>query len=226
VAPGFENQRAGDIILPRLVLMQALSPLVVEKERDSGQVLNSVTKEVLFDEDTPKVFIPIYHYLEWIKWGDKKKNESILGMSLDPEGELAQSAMKGEKRINAEGREVRVVTEYHNFIVVFPDMQPMIPIVISCSKTNHRKGKQLLSLARFRGNYPLYAGQYLIRSEMTENKDHQKYYVYGFENAGWVQDKSMYSNLQDLYTRMKEAFKNRKLVTDHTEPDAEPETEM
>jgi hypothetical protein len=227
IAPGFENTRSGDIILPRLVLMQALSPDVVEKRNSSGQILNSVTRELMLDEDEYRKFIPLYHYLEWIKWGDKKKNESILAMSLDPDGELAQSAMKGEKRINAEGKEVRVVTEYHNFIVVFPDMVPMIPVVISCSKSNHRRAKQLLSLARFRGNYPLYSGQYTLKAEMTENKDHQKYYVYGFENAGWVANAELLEEITDLHVRMKEAFKSRRLATDHShEDESAPETEL
>jgi len=226
VAPGFENVRSGDIILPRLVLMQALSPDVVEKKCDSGQIINSVTKELILEEEERGVFVPLYHYLEWIKWGDRKKNESVLGMSLDPDGELAQSSMKGEKRINAEGREVRVVTEYHNFIVVFPKMKPMIPLVISCSKTNHRRGKQLLSLARFRGHFPLYAGMYSLRSEIAENKEHQKYYAYAFENAGWVTSKEMLEEMAEMHRTMKDAFLSRRLQADLSQEASEPETEM
>lgn len=219
---GLENMRAGDLLLPRCILMQALSPKVAAKEAQSGDIYNSVTGDCILTEGTDTLIVPVYHYLEWIKWADRESSEGILDRSLDPNGVLAQSAARQEKRSNSKGAEVWVVTEYHNFVCLFPDMLPRIPIVISCAKTNHRRGKKLLSLAKFRGSYPLYAGLYSFKVELSENLDHQKYYTFAFDNAGWNKDEKLFEEAKELYSVVSEAFKTRRLVTDQ-EPESEEE---
>lgn len=223
---GFENMRAGDMILPRMILMQALSPKVVDKKFTSGTVINSLTDEVVIGEGEKIAFVPIFHYLEWIEWGDKKLNEGIKGRSLDPSSALAQSAARNEKRMNSEGKEVWKVTEYHNFVCVIPEMG-LMPIVISCSKTNNRKGKKLLSLAKMRGNYPLYAGMYSMEALLTQNKRNEKYYVYEFDNAGWVASAEELAEYKKLYDVLKSAHDQKRIVTDqHDDEELPPETEI
>ena len=225
---GLENMRAGDLLIPRLILMQALSPRVVDKDgAESGDMFNSVTNELVLAEGESMLFVPVYHYIEWIKWADRESSESILDRSLDPESVLAQSAARQEKRTNLKGQEVWVVTEYHNFVVLVPEMNPRVPMVISCAKTNHRQGKKLLSLARFRGKYPLYAGKYSFRSKIAENKDGNKYYTFDFDNAGFVKDEALFNEAKELYPTIRTAFEESRLVADQ-QPEEEKldETEI
>lgn len=213
VVEGMENMRPGDLLVPRLVLMQGLSPQVVEGEKVAGEVLNSLTAELILEKNAIKEFVPVYHYLEWIKWDDRETGGGIQARSLDPEGELAQMAMRQVKRTNSKGNEVLVVTEYHNFIVLFPDDKQPIPHVISCAKTNIKKGKKLLGLARFRGRYPLFAGKYTVQAILERNSKNQTYYVFEFTNAGWA-SKENYKEYEKLYTTLKEAYQQRRLVSD------------
>jgi hypothetical protein len=100
-------------------------------------------------------------------------------------------------------------------------------MVISCAKTNHRQGKKLLSLARFRGKYPLYAGMYSFRSKIAENRDGNKYYTFDFDNAGFVKDEDLFNEAKELYPTIKTAFEESRLVADQ-QPEEEKldETEI
>lgn len=180
---GLENMRPQDLLVPRLILMQALSPAVVDKnvDADAGDMFNSMTMERWVAEGDLAEFIPVFHYLEWIKWGSRDEGEGILGRSRDPKSDLAISAARREQ--NEKGRPI--VTEYHNFVCLFPELGMDHPVVIGCAKTNHSRGRHLLGLACYRGNYPLYSGKYTVEAEQRTNVK-GTFYVFKFANAGWA----------------------------------------
>lgn len=215
-AVGLENMEARDMVIPRLVLMQGLSPQVTEGEATIGQIYNSVTREMLLDRDEECFFIPIYHYKEWIQWADRSSNQGIADRTMDPESEMAQSAMRGDTRENSEGREVRIVTEYHNFVVFLPHVSLEYPMILGCCRTNYKKGRQLLALARYRGNRPLFAGRYTLTTAEEVNRKNQKYQIFNFENAGWAEAEE-YEASKAMYDVVKEAYKQRRLSADHSD---------
>lgn len=213
---GLENMDASDLIIPRLVIMQGLSPAVTAGDRMVGQIVNSVTGEVVLDRDEEAHFIPVYHYKEWIQWGDRDANEGIIDRTMDPDSALAQQGMSGTR--DEEGD--RIVTEYHNFVVLIPSVSLEFAFIIGCCRTNHSKGRALLALARFRGERPIFAGKYALTAETAENKAGQKYFVYGFENAGWA-DSNEYATARELYEGVREAYTNRKIQAHHGEGEAD-----
>ena len=184
---GLENMTGEDLIIPRLVIMQAMSPAVEEGEHQKGEVINSLTDEVWIGIDEVEPFIPIYHFKEWIQWAPRDSGGGIVDRSMDPSSELAMSAKRGEK--DEEGN--RLVTEYHNFISVLRSQGFKKPCIIACAKSNHKHGRKLLGLAKYRGNYPLYAGLYDMAAVKEENKQGQKYFAWKFENAGWVDEEEL-----------------------------------
>jgi hypothetical protein len=203
---GLENIRQQDAVLPRTVLLQPMSPPVLEKWSEkhvAGAVMNSLTSEIIIGPDEEVNFIPVFHFIQWIKWGDREENESILDSSIDPRGELAISAQRRQMRRLSGGKEVFDVTEYHNFVVVFPVIGESKMIVIPCCRTNHKKGRMLLGLASFRGTYPLYAGMYSLGTKLETNRRNQSYHVFEFKNAGWCPEE-LYNGITGLYTMLKE----------------------
>lgn len=228
IVDGLENMRPGDLLVPRLILLQGLSPQVTEGDCKPGQIINSITGDIWIDKDEEVEFIPVYHYLEWIQWGDRELREGIKERTLDPESKLAQMAMRGQKYTDSKGVDQWIVTEYHNFVSLLPSRDMKMPVVISCAKTNHKKGRKLLGLARYRGRFPLYAGMYTICSKSEENQSGQKYYVFDFGNAGWVTQEA-YKAVKELYTQLKEAYKDRRLFADQQDEESANianETEM
>lgn len=228
VIPGLENIRPQDILIPRLVLLQALSPQVVEGNFDAGDIVNSISGEMVLEKGEVISFIPIYHYLEWIQWGDRDAGGGIQDRSLDPDGQLAQMSNKMVKHTTAEGKEVFTVTEYHNFVCVFVDDEKIEPIVISCAKSNIKHAKKFIGLIRMRGRYPMYAGRYSLNAELETNQQNQKYYVYKFTNDGWC-PKELLESLSEIYEMMRDAFHERRLLSHQMEDEreaAENEQEM
>jgi len=179
---GLENVTGKDLVIPRLVIMQALTPSVEEGNNEKGQVLNSLTQEVWLEPDEEAEFIPIYHMKEWIQWASRDSGQGILDRSSDPNSELAMMSARGEK--NDEGK--FIVTEYHNFICVFRSQGFSKPVILPCCRSNHKHGRKLLGLAKYRGTYPLYAGLYTLSPVKETNKQSQSYYAWSIENAGWV----------------------------------------
>lgn len=229
VAKGLENMRPTDVLVPRLVLLQAMSPQVQERGMPAGAIMNSVTQEVVLDKGESLEFTIVYHYLEWFKWADRDSTgEKILSRSLDPDGELAHSAMQMEKRNDSNGKEVMLVTEYHNFLCLIPSISLDYPFVISCAKTNLKKAKKLLGLCKFRGGVPIFAGKYKVHTFLETSSVGNKYFVFEFDNAGWT-DEELYQQCEKMYPELAKAYRDRKLMAhvDSEEPEAvHQETEI
>lgn len=222
---GLEDVRAQDILVARTKLLQGLSPEVDEGTNTAGQILDSITKEVLADREETLRFIPVFHYLQWIEWADREDGGGILNQSVDPKGDLAMSVARKETRVNSKGKTVFRVTEYHNFLVLFPEISMKFPRVIACAKTNHRQGRQLLALCRMREGCPIYSGAYTLASKKAENRDGDKYYTFGFENAGWASENE-FKVTEVAHAFYKNAHEQQRLAVQQEDEAAAAETEI
>ncbi len=209
---GLENMEGRDLIIPRLVLMQALSPPVVEGDAVPGEFYESVERARVIGRDEQTRFVPSFMYKEFIAWNDRNSKELWSGRSLDPNGTLALAAQRGDKRHNKEGKEVFVVTEHINFIALIPEFGLDKPFSISCAKSNWKHGKKLMNLARFR-RQPLFAGSYNLATQLESNTDGDKFFAYEFSNAGWAEPEE-YEAAKALYEVMKVSFQAGRLKTD------------
>lgn len=70
---GTEGVESGDIRIPKLLLMQGISGLVAEEKASAGDIVNSVTGEVLGSSKKPVAIVPIY------MWKDFTIMEEIEG---------------------------------------------------------------------------------------------------------------------------------------------------
>lgn len=61
-----------DIVIPKVMLMQALSDLVEEKKAQAGEMVRSSTGEKLGDESKPLDFIPLMYHSLWMLSEDVK----------------------------------------------------------------------------------------------------------------------------------------------------------
>ena len=205
---GFENVDTSSLSLPRVVLMQGLSPAVTEGSAKAGEVWDSLGGKVA-DKEKAFCFIPIFHYLQAIEWGVRASQEGILQTSTDPKNPLFIRAKNREKTMK-NGKEEYAITLYHNFIVILPPNQALM--CLSCSRTNYKHGNTLLTMARYRGNYPLYAGRYTAQSKFMQSKGNA-FYNWDFTNAGWA-TKDEIDCCRTQYLNIKAAFDSQKLNVD------------
>lgn len=148
---GFEDEEAGDMIIPRVKVVQTLSPERKDKTAEEGDIINSLTLEKLND----KVFIPVFKFNNHIWWRDRSSGGGIMCIARDGKnGEMSDgtrlicaSCKRCEFDNTKQGREaIPSCTKYINFFGFFEGER--MPIILSFAKTNYNEGKKLYSLAK------------------------------------------------------------------------------
>lgn len=148
---GFEDEDADDVIVPRVKVIQTLSPECRAREADEGDIINSLTKEKL----NGKVFVPVFKFNNNVWWRDRSDGGGIQCIARDGRnGQLSDGTLmtcaqcrRCEFDNTKQGREAMpTCTKYINFFGFFAGERA--PIILSFSKTCYNEGKKLYSLAK------------------------------------------------------------------------------
>lgn len=148
---GFEDDDANDMIIPRVKVIQTLSPERKDKIANEGDIINSLTKEKL----NGKVFIPVFKFNNNIWWKDRSEGGGIcciardgkVGTKSDGTTLVCASCKRCEFDNTKQGKEsLPTCTKYINFFGFFAGER--MPIILSFAKTSYNEGKKLYSLAK------------------------------------------------------------------------------
>lgn len=148
---GFEDEEAEDMIIPRIKIVQSLSPERKEKIADEGDIINSLTKEKL----NGKVFIPVFKFNNNIDWKDRAEGGGMqcyardgkVGEKSDGTKIMCASCKRCEFDNTKQGKDAAPkCTKYINFFGFFAGER--MPIILSFAKTSYNEGKKLYSLAK------------------------------------------------------------------------------
>lgn len=151
VPMGFEDEDSGDIIIPRVKVVQTLSPERKEGTASEGDIINSLTK----DKCNGKKFIPVFKFNNNVEWKDRSDGGGIkciardgkVGEASDGTTLLCASCKRCEFDNTKQGKEaIPKCTKYINFFGFFEGER--MPIILSFGKTNFNEGKKLYSLAK------------------------------------------------------------------------------
>lgn len=207
IAPGLENAAGDALQLPMLLLAQPLTPEVMEGKMRAGDMfMSNDREESCLDLGQSFPFIPVFHFREFIEWGDREKGEGMLSRSKDPKGDLARRCMQQWQNRSRDTSGMPNVVEYHVFFVLFQGMKE--PVMLPLSKTKFKKGKLLLSLAMRRGSrVPLYGGKYSISAFLDQSRKGDKFYNFEFASAGWA-TKDEYELCEKMYNLIREQYQS------------------
>jgi hypothetical protein len=148
---GFEDEESGDMIIPRVKVINALSPEKKDKKAEEGDIINSLTLEKL----NGKKFIPIFKFNNNILWRPRNEGGGIMCIARDGKcGKVSDgttlicaACRKNEFDNTKTGTDaLPKCTKYINFFGKFEGDN--MPIVLSFAKTNYAEGKKLFSLAK------------------------------------------------------------------------------
>lgn len=159
VGTGFEDANNDDVIIPRLKVINALSPERQDGIAEEGMILNTLTQEDVRD----KRFIPVKVFYSNIEWNPDRNAEDnrifcnsrdgITGIVLntDASDKGCTKNCKACKRNQFDNTKTGDAakpkcTAYMNFLGFFAD-NPM-PVVISFARTNYNEGRKFLSIAK------------------------------------------------------------------------------
>lgn len=182
---GYDEDDADDIIIPRVKIIQALSPERKDRIADEGDILNSLTKEQL----AGKNFIPVFKFNNNIKWIDRDLGGGIacqardgkIGITTDGSQLLCKQCRANEFDNTKQGKDAQpTCTKYINFFGFFEGEKA--PIILSFGRTNYGEGKKLYSLAKVTMQNIFNNKYELVSKEVT--KDRNNWYVIDVKPQG------------------------------------------
>lgn len=198
VARGSEEVKASDMVLPRLEIVQALSPIKeTNEDAKEGYLFNSVTQEVIGDL---AYFVPVYFRLEYLIWKDPDQGGGFFGSynsQADADRRRAEIIAEGE---NPEYIEI-VDTPVQYGLRITPDMSVCEQIVISMAKTKAKVSRKWNAMIQIAGG-DRFSRVYKLTSFKDENKKGQKFFNYVVQPAGFA-PKAAYLQAEALYEILK-----------------------
>lgn len=207
---GFEDDNEGDMIIPRIKVVNALSPERKDKLADEGDIINSLTVEKL----NGKVFIPVFKFNSNIEWKDRTEGGGIhcyakdgkRGFESDGTSKMCSMCRRNEFDNSKVGREaIPKCTKYINFFGFIQGER--MPIILSFAKTNYQEGRKLYSLARV-SMQNMWNHGYKLESKLMAKAGNEWYNI-TVASAGPTSEEDRQFGM-DLY----KTFRNSDLVYD------------
>lgn len=192
---GMEDVAAGDLLIPRLGLCQALSPQKRKSHASyidgllEGQLFNTVTQEIYGDSLT---VVALYFFKNRIKYFDIADGggidcisaNGVDGGRISPDGcSICKYSTWGNgEKDDEHGNDAPECTLYHNFMSFVPSENS--PLAISYKSTGLKLSKELLSKVRIT-RLPMYAKYWNI-SVVTKSADNNEWFEKKILPAGFV----------------------------------------
>jgi len=193
---GSENVGTKDMLLPRLEIVQAQSPIKDENaEAKEGFMFNTVTQEVLGDS----VFIiPLYYRMEYLVWKDQDAGGGFFG-AFDSMAE----ALSRKAEVVSDGEDpadIEVIdTPVHYCLRVKPDYS-VEQIVISMAKSKAKVSRKWNSIIQLAGG-DRFSRAYKITTFKDKNKQNKTFFNYVVQPAGFPPE-AVYREAERVYGKI------------------------
>jgi hypothetical protein len=179
---GSENVGVDDLTIPRIDLIQALSPQRKKNDpayiegAEEGMLFNSVTSELYGDHVT---FVPVYFRKEWVVWRDRNKGGGFRG-AFGSEADAQAECLK----VGAADHEVMDTAQHFGLII--KDDGSVDEAVISMSRSKMKVSRKLNTMIRMAGG-DSFARAY--RVESAEDKGEKgEYFNLRITPIGYVSE--------------------------------------
>jgi len=192
---GAENVGSEDVIIPRIELVQALSPARKKNDpayiegADEGMLFNNVTRE-LYGPDV--VVVPVYYSKQYLVWKDRKQGGGTNGFrgafmsKSDAEHAISELAEEG----------LEISDTAQHFVLVFHKGK-WSEAVLSMAKSKLKVSKRWNSLMRLTDT-DSFSRAYKLSSVTETNARNEQYHNYNITAMGFV-PKEVYEQGEKLY---------------------------
>jgi len=200
---GNENVTTEDLVIPRLEIVQGLSPAVKRgdpgfiKGAAPGMFTNSVTRQ-LYGEEV--VLVPVHFSVQHLVWRDRKLAQEL---KLSAEGGFFGSyptAAEAQRRADEEGGSgaavVVVDTPTHLCLLLNPETGEADEIMVSMPKTKAKISRQWNSMVKLAGG-DRFSRAYKATADLQKN-DKGDFYNFKMELLGFP-SKDIYTKAEALY---------------------------
>jgi len=213
---GSEDVTSDDITLPRVEVLQALSPQIKKSDpkhiegAEQGIIFNTISGELYGDTIT---FIPIVFRKEWIVWQTRAAGGGFVG-TFPSEAEAEEHRLALDDPDNHE-------TNLHavNFVYVVRENGDLEEAVFSWSRSKLKVSRKLNALVQMNPG-DRFGKAYKLRV-VEENGKKGDYYSYDVKPLGYVSE-PVYQRAENLYKLIKAG--ERKVAYGENDSEVEPES--
>jgi len=188
-ARGSEQAGMDDIIVPRLVLLQQLSPHLDEAEEayiegaKAGDIVNSVTG---VNYGKSLTIIPVYFKKEVLVWKDRQKGGGFFGSYA-----TKHEANMVIDTLEPPASDYTAEDTASQFVLIVNDDGTLDQAVLSMSKTKLSCSRKLQSLIRMT-EIDSFAHKYTL-SSVAAQSDLGKYFNFSVKPAGFVSEEEYHA---------------------------------
>lgn len=205
---GNEEVDTGDVLIPRIELVQAISPCVDKNDAsyiqgaEAGGFINSVSREYYGERIT---VVPVLFRKEYLVWKDRKKGGGFRG--AHPSAQEARDRIMEEPENEQDDFEVQETAQ--QLVLLVREDGSSDEAVISMARTKMKVSKQWNSMIRMAGG-DRFARSYDLFGVADEN-DQGKFYNIGIVPAGFPPEE-IYKKAEALYESIASGI--RKMAVD------------
>jgi hypothetical protein len=210
-ARGTENLTASDLVIPRLEIVQALSPALSKNDPGfikgavAGMLNNSVTRELYGDS---VLVVPVWYAVQYLVWRDRKKGRGEGGFF----GAYPTQREAQERADSEGGTKANIIvndTPTHLCLLLNDKKGTTEEIMISMPRTKAKISRQWNS-AVLLGGGDRFSRAYRISTMFVKNTKGEFYNV-AVQQAGFP-TKEVYERAENLYGKVSSG--ERKLAMD------------
>jgi hypothetical protein len=216
---GSESVTTEDITIPRIEVMQALSPCLDKKKPEyieggeQGHLYNSVTRQ---DYGEHIIVVPVLFRSQFLVWRERKLGGGFRG-AYDTAEEAREAAAGTEDPQNW-----AIIPTAQNLVLVVHADGTTEEAMISMAKTKLKVSRQWNALVRINGG-DRFSRAYNVFSVDDANSQGQDYKNLGVANAGFPSEAN-YLQAEALYEQVTAGLREVKMDTSDTgEGDAKVE---
>jgi hypothetical protein len=211
---GSENVGAEDLVIPRIEIVQDLSPCRKKTEpsyiegAEEGLMYNNVTRRLYGREVT---VVPVMFRKEYLIWKDRKQGGGFRGaFSTGEEAKQAHAALDPQERDFCE-----ITDTGQQFVMVIYNDNGVTRVeeaVISMAKSKMKVSRNWNSLIRINGG-DRFSRAYKLTTVAEKNTSNQSYFNFQVTNLGYAPE-MVYRKAEELYSSV---AKGRVIDIDRTD---------
>lgn len=199
---GMEEVTSKDIIIPRLELIQALSPArdktsaAYIEGAEEGSLFNSVTRRLYGSE---VLLVPVVYKKQWLVWKDRKQGGGTNGFrgAFDSD----QAAKAEIERLSQTEQGLEMVETAQHFCILLGRSGEMEEIVLSMAKTKLKVSRRWNSLMRM-AEGDSFSRVYKVSSLVETNARNEKFFNLNIVSAGYA-PQAVYLKAESMYNQIR-----------------------
>lgn len=211
---GTENLTTSDILIPRLGVLQALSPQVQKKKAEYiegaevGHIADLGTGDLFKDG---VLFLPVYYRKQWLEWAPRASGKGLVAMH-DTDAILAECVRDDKNRpITAEGNLISETAQWYGLNLSASRRKCFIPMAASQLKRSRKWMTMITSERIARPDGTDFAAPIFYRAYMLTTADESN------EQGDWSvwsinRDKALPEMAGNWQAIMEEAVKFREAL--------------